>query len=31
KAAAGPAGASVKSCNTEWLDFKNKYDKFEIL
>lgn len=31
KAAAGPAGASVKSCKTEWLDFKNKYDKFEIL
>lgn len=31
KAAAGPIRAFVKSCKTEWLDFKNKYDKFEIL
>lgn len=31
KAGSGPMGASVKSCKAEWLDFKNKYDKFEIL
>jgi len=31
KAKEGPHGAHVKTCKTEWLDFKKKYDKFEIL
>ncbi|HMQ80344.1 MAG TPA: acylphosphatase [Ignavibacteria bacterium] len=31
KASQGPRGAQVKSCKVEWLDFKKKYDKFEIL
>ncbi len=31
KAKSGPRGAHVKTCKTEWLDFKKKYDKFEIL
>jgi acylphosphatase len=31
KAKLGPGGAYVKTCKTEWLDFKKKYDKFEIL
>jgi len=31
KAALGPAGAKVNTCKVEWLDFKKKYDKFEIL
>jgi acylphosphatase len=31
KAALGPGGAKVNSCKVEWLDFKKKYDKFEIL
>ncbi len=31
KAKTGPRGAYVKTCKTEWLDFKKKYDKFEIL
>ena len=31
KAEAGPNGAKVNTCKVEWLDFKKKYDKFEIL
>jgi acylphosphatase len=31
KAGSGPPGARVKTCKVEWLDFKKKYDKFEIL
>ncbi|MBE2226972.1 MAG: acylphosphatase [Ignavibacteria bacterium] len=31
KAGKGPTGAMVKTCKVEWLDFKKKYDKFEIL
>ncbi|NOS85706.1 MAG: acylphosphatase [Ignavibacteria bacterium] len=31
KAARGPGGARVNTCKVEWLDFKKKYDKFEIL
>ena len=33
EAKTGPsqAGSRVVSCKVEWLDFKNKYDKFEIL
>jgi acylphosphatase len=31
KAALGPRGAKVNICKVEWLDFKKKYDKFEIL
>jgi len=31
KAAKGPSGSFVSSCKVEWLDFKKKYDKFEIL
>ncbi len=31
KASIGPRGAKVNSCKVEWLDFKKKYDKFEIL
>ena len=30
KAKKGPAGARVKTCKIEWLDFKKKYDNFEI-
>lgn len=31
KAGHGPPGSHVSSCNVEWLDFKKKYDNFEIL
>ncbi len=31
KAASGPEGAKVKTCKVEWLDFKKKYDNFEVL
>jgi len=31
KAGQGPSGARVNTCKVEWLDFKKKYDKFEIL
>ncbi len=31
KAELGPSGARIKTCKVEWLDFKKKYDKFEIL
>lgn len=31
KAGQGPRGARVNTCKVEWLDFKKKYDKFEIL
>ncbi|MEO8512258.1 MAG: acylphosphatase [Ignavibacteria bacterium] len=31
KAGSGPQGAKVNTCKVEWLDFKKKYDKFEIL
>ncbi len=31
KAGVGPEGAKVKTCKVEWLDFKKKYDKFEVL
>ena len=31
KAGKGPNGAKVNTCKVEWLDFKKKYDKFEIL
>ena len=31
KAKEGPSNANVDSCKFEWLDFKNKYDNFEIL
>ena len=31
QAKTGPSHSKVKSCKVEWLDFKNKYDKFEIL
>ena len=31
KANKGPRHASVKSCKVEWLEFKNKYDNFEVL
>ncbi len=31
KAGRGPTGSHVSSCKVEWLDFKKKYDKFEIL
>ncbi len=31
KAGKGPGGARVNTCKVEWLDFKKKYDKFEIL
>ena len=31
QAKTGPSNAKVNSCKVEWLDFKNKYDKFEIL
>jgi len=31
KAKIGPMHASVKSCKVEWLEFKNKYDNFEVL
>ncbi len=31
KAGQGPGGARVNTCKVEWLDFKKKYDKFEIL
>lgn len=31
KAGEGPLGAKVNTCKVEWLDFKKKYDKFEIL
>ena len=31
KANKGPMHASVKSCKVEWLEFKNKYDNFEVL
>lgn len=27
----GPAYSRVNSCKVEWLDFKKKYNKFEIL
>jgi len=31
KAKEGPSHSNVDSCKFEWLDFKNKYDNFEIL
>lgn len=31
KAKEGPRNAHVNSCKVEWLEFKNKYDNFEIL
>jgi len=31
RAKTGPSHSKVNSCKVEWLDFKNKYDKFEIL
>lgn len=31
KANKGPMHASVKSCKVEWLEFKIKYDNFEVL
>ena len=31
KAKTGPSNSKVNSCKVEWLDFKNKYDNFEIL
>ncbi len=31
KAKEGPRGSGVERCKIEWLDFNNKYDKFEIL
>ncbi len=31
KAGVGPPGAKVNTCKVEWLDFKKKYDKFEVL
>jgi acylphosphatase len=31
KARLGPAYSHVDSIKLEWLDFKNKYDKFEII
>lgn len=31
KAELGPMGATIKTCKVEWLDFKKKYDKFEVL
>jgi acylphosphatase len=27
----GPSGAHVKDIKVEWLEFKNKYDNFDIL
>jgi len=30
KAKKGPLHASVTGCKVEWLEFKNKYDNFEI-
>jgi acylphosphatase len=30
QAKTGPSNSKVKSCKVEWLDFENKYDKFEI-
>jgi acylphosphatase len=30
KAKTGPRGSKVDACKVEWLDFKNKYDNFEI-
>jgi acylphosphatase len=30
RAKAGPRNAKVEHCKVEWLDFKKKYDKFEI-
>ena len=30
QAKAGPRNAKVEHCKVEWLDFKKKYDKFEI-
>jgi acylphosphatase len=31
KAKEGPPHSKVEACKVQWLDFKNKYDKFEIL
>ena len=31
KAKIGPAYSHIDSIKLEWLDFKNKYDKFEII
>lgn len=31
KARLGPAYSHIDSIKLEWLDFKNKYDKFEII
>lgn len=31
KAKEGPRNANINSCKVEWLEFKNKYDNFEIL
>ncbi|MCI0450146.1 MAG: acylphosphatase [Chlorobi bacterium] len=31
KAKEGPSHSRVETCKVQWLDFKNKYDKFEIL
>jgi acylphosphatase len=30
KAKEGPRHARVESCKIEWLEYENKYDKFEI-
>jgi acylphosphatase len=30
RAGTGPPHAKVERCRVEWLDFKKKYDKFEI-
>ncbi len=30
KARTGPPHSKVERCKVEWLDFKKKYDKFEI-
>ncbi len=30
KANEGPRNARVESCKIEWLEYENKYDKFEI-
>jgi acylphosphatase len=30
KAKEGPSRSRVETCKVEWLDFTNKYDKFEI-
>jgi acylphosphatase len=30
KAREGPSHSRVSDCKVEWLDFANKYDKFEI-